>query len=173
MISCGHVRRNPLAVTKGHKGYTLIEILVVMVIVGITITFAILATGDFGSKRRVWVAGEQFLNYVKLVQQQAILETVPFGVSVSADGYQALRYQSKKFQTLPSNTLFKKQLFPTGVVAVVHVTQAKNPQIILESTGEMTPFTLQLSQVKGQHQDLAMTIKGLHNGVMIIEKIGA
>ncbi len=35
------------------NGFTLIEILVVIVIVGITLSFALLAFGDFGSERRI------------------------------------------------------------------------------------------------------------------------
>ncbi len=40
---------------KNHKGFTLIEILIVLMIIGITLSFAILSFGDFGEGRKVKV----------------------------------------------------------------------------------------------------------------------
>ena len=54
------------------QGFTLIEILVVVLIIGITLGFALLAFGDFGRQRQIITAAETFVNYVTLVEQQAL-----------------------------------------------------------------------------------------------------
>ncbi len=46
-----------------NKGFTLIEILIVIVIIGITIGFALLAFGDFGESKRIIAALEQVEKY--------------------------------------------------------------------------------------------------------------
>ncbi len=126
---------------KKSSGFTLIEILVVVFIVGITLGFALLAFGDFGSKRRIFLSAEQFVNYVKFVQQRAILGTSTLGITVHQNSYQTLYFQPPKtWQTLSQNTFS----FPSNAIVMLETNKksSESPQIIINSTGDMTPFTL-------------------------------
>ena len=149
-------------------GFTLIEILVVILITGITLSFALMAFGDFGEKRRIIVAAEQFNNYVKLMQQQAILETATFGISINKSGYQMVRFQAPdKWFTLSSRGIFHNQNFPKGLLIKLHISSAKPgaPAIIINSSGDLTPFTLDFGSTQ---QPKIMTLTGKANGELRI-----
>lgn len=133
------------------KGFTLIEILVVILIVGITLSFALLAFGDFGEKRRIIVAAEQFNAYVQLVQQQAILETSTLGIELNKNGYQIRQLStSGKWIPMSSRGIFHDQHFPKGLIFHLrhHTTKRGMPEIIINSSGDMTDFILDFGSSK-------------------------
>ena len=55
--------------TVNNKGFTLIEVMVVVVIIGITIGFAMLSFGDFGQSRRLLTAAEGTLTAFKSIRR--------------------------------------------------------------------------------------------------------
>lgn len=136
---------------KNKQGFTLIEILVVILIIGITLGFALLAFGDFGGKRRIVIAAEQFVNYVKFIQQEAILEMGTLGIVFDNNGYHVVRFQPpKSWQLMPSKGIFHQQRFPSN--AIVHLESSLNktgePQIIINAAGDMTAFKLNFGSNK-------------------------
>ncbi len=136
---------------KALSGFTLIEILVVLLIIGITLGFALLAFGDFGEKRRIIAAADQFSQYVKLVQQQAILETSTLGIQFTKDGYDVLRLQMpNKWQPTPTKGIFHPQHFPAFFITRLDKskTQTGQPDIIVNATGDLTPFQLHFGSKK-------------------------
>ena len=155
---------------KTNQGFTLIEILVVILIVGITLGFALMAFGDFGEKRRIIVAAEQFNAYVKLVQQQAILETSTLGINIHKNGYQILRFQPPdKWVFMSSRSIFHDQYFPRGLVINLRNNTKKrgNPTIIINSSGDMTAFTLDFGSTT---QAAMMTLVGTRSGTLHLSK---
>ncbi len=153
-----------------HSGFTLVEILVVILVIGITMGFALLAFGDFGEKRRITMAAEQFTNYVKLAQQQAILETCTLGIRVEKDGYQALRFRAPdQWSPIRTSRIFHLQHFPSALV--IHwksVGKKQNsPAIVINSSGDMTPFELDFGSSK---QPTIITLKGENNGTLHLVK---
>ncbi len=153
------------------RGFTLIEILVVVLIIGITMGFALLAFGDFGGSRRVTVAAEQFVSYVKLAQQQAIMETGTLGIKLNKNNYQVLRFQAPAtWIAIMPNNIFHDQHFPDSAITKL-VSDTKNtgkPQIIINSTGDMTPFTLQIGTT---NKEKLLTIVGTYNGNVSIRPV--
>jgi general secretion pathway protein H len=131
-------------------GFTLIEILVVLVIIGITIGFALLAFGDFGSSRRVVTAAESFSNQIKLIQQQAIMESATYGIQVDLKKYDVLKFSSKKTWRKSTNPFFKRVLtFPNNtLVSFTSTSPKQRPSIIIDSSGEMTPFQIMFGTPK-------------------------
>jgi len=154
-----------------NKGFTLIEILVVVLIIGITLGFAMMAFGDFGEKRRIVISAEQFANYVKLVQQQAILETSTLGISFKNNTYQVLRFQPpSSWSPMQATHIFRQQQFPKGVMINLRHAKIKpgTPTIIINSSGDMTAFTLDFGTAK--EASLA-TIIGARNGALTVQTV--
>jgi general secretion pathway protein H len=127
------------------RGFTLIEILVVVLIIGITIGFAMLAFGDFGASRKAVLNAEQFSAYVKLVQQQAIIEGNSLGISVSSGGYSTFRFENGSWKPMPAKGIFHNRNFPDNVFAIMKSNLKNNrfnPDIIIDSSGETSLFAI-------------------------------
>lgn len=148
------------------RGFTLVEILVVLLIIGITIGFAMLAFGDFGARRRVVFAAEQFVNDVKLVQHQAALDMGTYGLFVHQNSYRVFRFNVLSgWQVMTDHQIFRQHFFPPAVTLRLQ-SQFKpgspnTPQIIINESGDTTPFHLMIdlkglwvAEVVGHHSGL-------------------
>lgn len=147
------------------KGFTLIEILIVIVIIGITIGFALIAFGDFGESRRILFSAEQLASTLKLAQQQAILETSTLGLRIDNKSYQILKFQNpSNWAPISNKGIFKMTYFPKNTVLTLKTDYRGppgSPSIIINASGEMTPFTLGF----GTNKDTIMTLlTGTHDG---------
>lgn len=157
-----------------NRGFTLIELLIVIVIIGITSSVALLAFGDFGGGRNVLASAEQLVSYIKLLQQRAILENTTTGLTLDNTGYTTWRLiAGKTWQIMPNNSLFHKHFFPKNTILFfnqAHHSRLKSPDIIIDSSGDMTEFTMTLGTLS--HQSL-ITISGKHNGKLTISRQNA
>lgn len=155
-------------IIKKSRGFTLLEILVVIMIVSIISTFALLAFGDFGKGRQVIVAAEQFAEYIELIQQQAILEMATFGIRCNQQTYQAVRLdQQGHWNTIEkTHHVFKPQHFPaaTQITWQGILTSANTPQIIIYPSGDTQPFSV----VFGYHIPLAK-VSASYNGNILFK----
>lgn len=154
---------------KSKAGFTLIEILVVLLIIGITLGFALLAFGDFGTKRRIIVAAEQLVNYIKFTQQVAILEASTLGIHLNSIGYEVMRFSPpNRWQPMSKKTVFHSQYFPSHTCIEIDtaMSQKTAPQIIINPSGEMTAFKLNIGS--GQQAHIASVI-GKENGRVTLE----
>lgn len=149
-------------------GFSLLEILVVLLIIGITLTFALLAFGDFGAKRQAQVSAENFIQYIKLIQHQALLEANPWGIVLESKVYRALRFSEKQQWSSPKqNNIFKARKLPKNIM-MSWDTKNKTHQplnIIIQPTGDMTPFRIQFSSNSNKK---GLIIEGFYNGQMSI-----
>jgi general secretion pathway protein H len=129
-----------------HQGFTLIEILIVLVIMGITVSFAIIAFGDFGAGRRIEFAAEQFANTLKLAQQQAILLGSTLGMRVDNQGYQIMMFHPPSEWSIISNKgVFRFHPFPRKTWVKLKTNSSVSqitPPIIINASGDTTPLTL-------------------------------
>jgi general secretion pathway protein H len=148
-----------------NRGFTLIEILIVIVIIGITVGFAMIAFGDFGASRRILFSAEQLVNTLHLAQQQAILETSTLGLRIDNNSYQILRFEnSSSWEPISNKGVFKVNYFPQHTVITLKTNTKPlqgSPSIIINSSGNMTPFTLSF----GTSKETALTVvTGSHDG---------
>lgn len=136
-----------------HSAFTLIEILIVVVIVGITITFALLAFGDFGQSRRVKAQAERIAMLIPLAEQQAILQPSVYGIRFQPHSYQFYRYltasnhQRGHWEKISNDKLFKPYQLSQRISLSLKatLTATPQPQIVITNTGDITPFELAIS----------------------------
>lgn len=153
----------------GHKGFTLIEILVVIVIVGITASFAVLAYGDFGSSRRVLLAAEQLAQTLQMLQQQAQMEGSTWGVQWSGERYSLVKFHPANGWASPKKGLMSRTYaLPKQTWVIIKPTPSTQPAIKIYPSGDMTPCTVQLGQEKDK---ILATLTISPNGSISVSKL--
>lgn len=144
------------------KGFTLLEILVVLVIISITFGFALMSFGDFGASRQAITSAEHFESYLKLLQQQALIEMQPLGVRISSNYYETYHFIPEMgWKPFPQNSFFNTQNFPSKVIVDFKgssISNFKNPHIIIHPSGDLTPFVMNFGTSK-KNQIIALIAK--------------
>ena len=149
---------------RNNRGFTLIEIMIVIVIIGITVGFALIAFGDFGESKRIQFAAEQLVNTMRLAQQQAILETSTLGLRIDSKSYQVLQLQGSQWSPMSNKGIFKIINFPHNTLITLHASHRATigtPPIIITASGDMTPFTISFGSTK---EGQLVVLTGTRNG---------
>ncbi len=152
-------------------GFTLIEILVVLLIIGISLGFALLSFGDFGEKRRVIAFAEQFTSYLKLAQHQAIVEANTLGIRFTNPGYQLIRFTAaNEWKPMVGLKFFNQQQPPRFIVMHLDFPNPlpNNPAITINPTGELSLFQISF----GTLQQPSMAIVTNKPGGILAVKTG-
>lgn len=148
------------------QGFTLIEILVVMLIISITFGFAMLAFGDFGESRKIRTAAEAFAQFVELIHEEALLESSTLQIQLTHTGYSAQRMNAKHHW----QPLHASHNHPPALPAKTKITVAygsKKPDqlvIIMSGSGDMTSFKVYFGSAEKAH---LATVSGNENGLVV------
>ncbi len=148
---------------KQHAGFTLIEILVVLVIISIVMTFAMLSFGDFGARRAVIAEGQQLVHEINLAKQEAILESTTLAIRIHNRGYQVMRFKEPN-QWQPIKSSVFQHTFSRKMR--IQLNAQKQKQLLINSAGFITPFELNLGTesepqmiIITGHADGSLTLK--------------
>jgi len=143
------------------KGFTLIEIMVVITIAAIMIGSAVLAFPD-SSDDRLKEQGRRFSALISLAQDESILQSQDFAVAVSDAGYSFYRregeswaaYSDKPFVPRVTDGGLRAEVVIEGVSMELPSAKNLKPQIIIFSNGEMTPFSYHLTNQEKSKYDI-------------------
>lgn len=152
------------------RGFTLLEILIVLLIIGITTGVALLAFGDFGVKRKARVSAEQFSSYLTLLEHEAVLDMTSYGIRILPDSYQTFRLDSTNhWQALPENSIFRRQQLPAKLTFSIQPINNRNraPDIIINPAGEISPFRINFANE--MHKNLII-LSCNKNGVVSLDE---
>jgi general secretion pathway protein H len=140
-------------------GFTLIEILVVLLIIGIMIAGAVLSIGVTGGDRELEKERERVLALTDYLRDQAGLQNREYGMRCFIGGYEFLVYdpRSGRWQRLEGDTATRVRHLPTGLVMDLSIEgrdivlpretvedDELAPQILLYSSGDLNLFELTL-----------------------------
>lgn len=147
------------------KGFTLVEILVVVVIIAIVISLAVLSIGVTGRDSQLDDETRRIAGLVDLLHDRALLEGRDFGLRIEPTAYEFVVYEPRRdrWMALDQEQEFRRRELPKGVSfqleldsqVVVIKPLEKNlpsdeappgPQIAIAASGEGTPFRLTLKR---------------------------
>lgn len=147
----------------GHRGgFTLIEILVVIVIIGVIAAGALLSIGSLGRDSQLEQERDRLVALIDYVRERGELQTLEYGIHCTPTGYRFLIRDPRVSAWLPDtldDVLRKPRELPAGLLMtlvvegreIVLASGAKTgapltPQILLLSSGELNSFALTLKR---------------------------
>ena len=135
------------------RGFTLLEVLVVVIIIGVVISFAVLSINSDDNTLDEEARRLQAL--INLTGQEAVLQSKELALQFNEDGYEFLAFDGEKWQPIADDEILRPRVLP-DYVAVGYEPEGQKltlgdkddedtpPRIFFLSSGEMTPFRLTL-----------------------------
>lgn len=145
-----------LSARKRSPGFTLIEILVVLVVVGMLVALATFTLGGNSLRRDLDNEVEQMFLLMQTVSEQAVLNNTEFGLIIEQDQFQFLAYDQQAGSWKPAGErLFRQRALPDWLVITKYIENdaprlesnddRPRPDVVLFSSGETTPFELEFT----------------------------
>ncbi len=158
-----------MSARKKNSGFTLIEILIVVVIITITMNFAMLAFNDFGEKSKIKHFAENFTSLISLIKKEAIITDETLAIRINKNNYEVLKLNNNTWQSV-KNSIYKKSSLPNGATMflITKKHSSNNNLIIVNSAGRVTPFVLTIS--KGQDKIIITIVSDSAGNIKINEK---
>jgi general secretion pathway protein H len=145
------------------KGFTLVEILVVVVVIAIVVSLAVLSVGVTGRDAQLDDESRRIEGLIGLLHERALLEGRDFGLRLEPTAYEFVVYESRRDRWMPLDQEheFRRRELPKGlsfqleldsqVVVIKPIDRAfsdnnppPGPQVAIAASGEGTPFRLTL-----------------------------
>jgi len=132
---------------RSSRGFTLMEIMVVLVLIGILTSLAVLSAGG-GPVERLAEEARRLAALIELHQQEAILSGHWRGLLCASDGYSFVSGDGQGgWQTVDSDTALSQHSLPADLALNLWVDDRPvelgadgPPQVLLLASGELTAF---------------------------------
>ncbi|MBV8974140.1 MAG: type II secretion system minor pseudopilin GspH [Sinobacteraceae bacterium] len=145
------------------SGFTLIEILVVLVIIGVITAGILLSVNITGRDRELEKESDRLLVLFNYAREQAELQTREYGVMFQDDGYEFLTYDPRRaaWRTVFEDDALAARHLPDGLGFTLSVearpvvlarpkdSKDKTPQVMIFSNGDLTTFAATLEREGG------------------------
>jgi general secretion pathway protein H len=144
---------------RAQRGFTLIEILVVVVIIGIMVAGTVVSIGIAHGDRAMEKERDRILAITDFIREQAALQNREFGMRCFRGGYEILVFVADTglWQRVEDDRLLNVQHLPVGLSMELSVEGRRiilpaeevkpdelAPQVMLYSSGELNLFELKL-----------------------------
>lgn len=143
------------------SGFTLLELLVVIVIIGIITSMAVVSTRVLGGDHEMDQEGKRLVAVLTQAREDAMLEGRDVGLRLDARGYDFMRYdgRNERWDLVSEDPLLRERSFPDGVEATLQLESREarlpervapterdrpQPQVVLMASGDVVPFEVQL-----------------------------
>ena len=145
------------------SGFTLIEVLIVVVIIGVITAGIVLSVNITGRDRELEKESDRLFALFNYVREQAEVQTREYGVLFQDDGYEFLTYDARRamWRSMPDDEALVARRLPDGLGVKLAVearpvvltrpkdAKDKTPQVMIFSNGDLTSFAATLEREGG------------------------
>jgi general secretion pathway protein H len=145
------------------SGFTLLEVLVVVVIIGIIASMAMVSTRVLGGDHEMDQEAKRLVAVLTQAREDAMLEGRDVGLRIDPRGYDFMRYdgRAEQWDLVSDDPLLRERTFPDGLAAalwlesrLVRLEQRvapterdrPQPQVLLLASGDLVPFEVHLER---------------------------
>jgi len=140
------------------RGFTLLELLVVLLIIGIVVSMVTLSVG--GNEARALRDEAQRLSALfDLAIQESVLNGLEMAVEVNEEGYEFLFYDGEEWVPVENVDALRSRQLPAGMLLLAEIEgqtasedlfgETEPSQIWILSSGEVSPFSITLKLDEG------------------------
>ena len=149
------------------RGFTLLELLVVIVIIGVMVSMATLSIGVLGADREVKEEAERFWAVLRQAREEAELQAIDVAIFVGQTDYEFLRFDTRRNEWTPivEDKLYAQRTLPEGLRFRLWLenreivlkpglpdrskkdeSQKWPPQVTVLSSGDVVPFEMHIER---------------------------
>jgi general secretion pathway protein H len=148
--------------------FTLIELLIVLVIIGITVSFAVLSIGLNNEADRVETEARRLVALMQLASDEAVLSSKQLALQIDSDRYRFISLHGTEWRPVEGDAVFRERRMPEESRLLLkiegeQILSGENPGALIYflSSGEISPFDLVLSTSDDRHK---FHVKGAIHG---------
>jgi general secretion pathway protein H len=160
------------------SGFTLLEVLVVIVIIGVITSMAVISVRVLGGDHEMQQEAERLQAILTQVREEATLQSRDLGLRVDETSFEFLEYDGRmeRWRAVLGDPLLRERTLPGGLrlalrlegrSAKLEPRQPETdrnpifPHVILQASGDLTPFDLVFSRDGTKEQRrLSGTLEG-------------
>lgn len=172
------------------RGFTLIEIMVVMVIIAIVGTVTVMSTSSNFSQK-VGNEARRLASIIRLAQDEALINSTEVGVILEETKYTFVLYEQGQWLPITDEKMYEEHTLLDGVEMVLQVDgfdgivlgeerdddaeeddekRSLTPQIYILSSGELSPFILTMGiESENAEEEFFYQIQGHFDGRVILD----
>lgn len=159
------------------RAFTLVELLVVIVLLGIITSFAVLSMGTGSAERKMEEEAKRLHALIKLVREESIIQAKEIAMEINKKEYRFIEYKKKKWVPL-NGKIFRPRSMPDEVEFRVETDLQENIfatkketllRLYFLSSGEQTAFEIKIN-VQNENYPYYKLV-GQFNGKLKLERV--